>query len=40
VVARWPDGIHVTVAGGEWLQSRILPTVAELGLSERAKVAP
>ena len=26
--ARWPDGIHVTPAGGQWLQPRILPTVA------------
>jgi len=36
VVARWPDGIHVTVAGGEWLQLQILPTVAELGLAGRS----
>ena len=32
VVARWPDGIHITPAGGQWLQPRVLPTVAELGL--------
>ncbi len=27
------DGIHVTIAGGEWLQPRILPQVAALGLT-------
>ncbi len=36
VVARWPDGVHITVPGGEWLQPRILPTVARLGLERRA----
>ncbi len=35
VVARWPDGVHVTPAGGQWLQPRILPTVAVLGLDSR-----
>ena len=25
VVARWPDGIHVTPSGGQWLQPRVLP---------------
>ncbi len=30
---RWSDGIHVSVAGGEWLQPKILPTVRALGLS-------
>jgi len=38
VTARWPDGIHVTPAGGQWLQPRILPTVAVLGLAARAGV--
>ncbi len=38
VVARWPDGIHVTPAGGQWLQPRILPEVAEFGLAARAGV--
>ena len=38
VVARWPDGIHVTAAGGQWLQPRILATVAELGLAARTGV--
>jgi lysophospholipase L1-like esterase len=38
VVARWPDGIHVTPAGGQWLQPRILPTVAVLGLQARGGV--
>ena len=36
VVARWPDGIHVTPAGGEWLQPRLLPAVATLGLDARS----
>ena len=36
VTARTTDGIHVTVPGGEWLQPRVLPTVAELGRRVRA----
>jgi len=36
VVVRWPDGVHVTPAGGSWLQPRVLPTVAELGLTARS----
>jgi peptidoglycan/LPS O-acetylase OafA/YrhL len=39
VVARWPDGVHVTPAGGQWLQPRVLPTVAELGLAVRSGTA-
>jgi hypothetical protein len=35
VDARWPDGIHITPAGGEWLQPRVLPAVALLGLEAR-----
>lgn len=38
VVARWPDGIHATPAGGQWLQPWLLPRVAVLGLEERAAV--
>jgi lysophospholipase L1-like esterase len=38
VVARWPDGIHVTPAGGQWLQPRVLPTVDVLGLDARRGV--
>ena len=33
---RWPDGIHISKVGGEWLQPQILPTVAQLGLEVRA----
>lgn len=34
---RWKDtNIHITIAGGEWLQPRILPEMAELGLEARA----
>jgi peptidoglycan/LPS O-acetylase OafA/YrhL len=36
VVTRWPDGVHVTPAGGHWLQPRVLPTVAVLGLAVRS----
>jgi len=38
ITVRWPDGIHVTPAGGQWLQPRILPTVAMLGLDARSGV--
>jgi hypothetical protein len=37
VLARWTDGIHVTVAGGELLQGQILPEIDRLGL--QAEVA-
>ena len=34
VPVRWPgDGIHVTRAGGEWLQPMVLPEIAQLGLA-------
>jgi hypothetical protein len=36
VVVRWPDGIHISKQGGEWLQPRVLPTIAQLGLDARA----
>ncbi len=39
VTVRWPDGIHFSVQGGEWLQPAILPTVARLGLSTRPAAA-
>jgi len=39
VAVRWPDGIHVTPAGGKWLQPGVLPTVAELGLTVRSGAA-
>lgn len=40
VRVRWSDGIHVTTAGGEWLQSRVLPEVARLGLEGGRLGAP
>jgi len=40
VDVRWEDGIHVTDAGGAWLQSRVLPTIAQLGLGVRAAGGP
>jgi hypothetical protein len=33
VTVRWTDGVHVTIPGGELLQSKVLPTVAALGLA-------
>jgi len=36
VTVRWPDGVHISKSGGEWLQPFILPTVGRLGLSSRA----
>jgi hypothetical protein len=39
IVVRWSDGIHVTPAGGQWLQPRILPAVATLGLANRSVAA-
>ena len=36
VLVRQPDdGIHITREGGEWLQSRLLPEIGELGLQVR-----
>jgi peptidoglycan/LPS O-acetylase OafA/YrhL len=37
VEVRWTDGVHVSEAGGEWLQPRVLPTVAQLGLHNRTQ---
>ena len=36
VTVRWADGIHVTRAGGQWIEPFVLPTVAQLGLEARA----
>jgi peptidoglycan/LPS O-acetylase OafA/YrhL len=36
VPVRWADGIHVTRAGGQWLEPSVLPTIARLGLEVRA----
>jgi hypothetical protein len=35
VVIRYNDGIHITLAGGEWLQPKILPEIARLGLAAK-----
>jgi peptidoglycan/LPS O-acetylase OafA/YrhL len=40
VTVRWPDGIHISQPGGEWLQPAVLPTVARLGLEKRGSTAP
>jgi peptidoglycan/LPS O-acetylase OafA/YrhL len=39
VTVRWADGIHISEAGGVWLQPFILPTVAQVGLSGRSAPA-
>ena len=36
VTVRWADGVHISNAGGRWLQPDILPTVGQLGLEARA----
>ena len=36
VAARCGDGVHLTVAGGEWLARRILPVVSLLGRAHQA----
>jgi hypothetical protein len=36
VTVRWADGVHISKQGGEWLQARVLPTIARLGLAVRA----
>ena len=33
VTVRWNDGVHISKAGGEWLQPFILPTVGRQGLA-------
>jgi hypothetical protein len=38
VTVRSTDGVHLTLAGGEWLQPHILPAVAAVGLADRAKM--
>ncbi len=37
IAVRWADGVHISKAGGEWLQPFILPTVGRLGLSTQVK---
>ncbi len=32
VRVRYYDGVHISIAGGEWLQPRLLPEIAQLGL--------
>jgi len=36
VTVRWADGIHVTRAGGQWIEPFVLPAIARLGLEARA----
>jgi hypothetical protein len=39
VRVRWTDGIHITTAGGEYLQPWMLPVMGRLGLSAKPAVA-
>ncbi len=36
VQARCADGVHLTVAGGQWLAKRILPVISLLGRPHQA----
>jgi hypothetical protein len=36
VTVRWNDGVHISKAGGEWLQPYILPAVGRQGLAAMA----
>jgi hypothetical protein len=38
VTVRSADGVHLTLAAGEWLQPDVLPAVAAVGLEDRAKM--
>ncbi|HEY2214664.1 MAG TPA: SGNH hydrolase domain-containing protein [Acidimicrobiales bacterium] len=33
VVTRWPDGVHISPAGGRYLEPKILPIIDHVGLS-------
>jgi hypothetical protein len=39
ITVRWSDGIHISLAGGEWLQPKVLPTVVQLALAAQPAVA-
>jgi hypothetical protein len=39
VTVRWTDGIHITSAGGEYLQRAMLPVMGRLGLAAEPDVA-
>jgi hypothetical protein len=36
VRVRYYDGVHISIAGGLWLQPRLLPEIARLGLEDRS----
>ena len=38
VTVRSTDGVHLTIAGLEWLQPDVIPTVASLGLATEPSV--
>jgi peptidoglycan/LPS O-acetylase OafA/YrhL len=37
VTVRFTDGVHVSATGGRWLQPRLLPAIARIGLSSTAR---
>jgi hypothetical protein len=39
IAVRSPDGIHVSVAGGEWLQRHILPQIDRIGMEDETAAA-
>jgi hypothetical protein len=39
IAVRSPDGIHVSVAGGEWLQRQILPQIDRIGMEDETVAA-
>ena len=39
IAVRSPDGIHVSLAGGEWLQRRILPQIDRIGMEDETVAA-
>ena len=40
VDVRMPDGIHVSLNGGELLQRQVLPTLDRIGMEDEAARAP
>ncbi|MGA2473954.1 MAG: acyltransferase, partial [Acidimicrobiales bacterium] len=34
VAVRWPDGVHISTAGGQLLQPQILPEIDRIGMED------
>jgi hypothetical protein len=39
MAVRSPDGIHVSPAGGEWLERQILPQIDRIGMEDETAAA-